>query len=201
LNRLKPIFQSALESFTSTIFPTSANRALIKLARESFSAFLHDHGTKSDLHFVTTHIRRGDRKTRSYSFPGRKVPAQNYIDAIQSTWSRLHHSKTFPAVYLATDSPEAHEEFIRSYEGVVYSLFTAPDSRLRALASPGEYYQNRFSELDLQTRITATSGVIVDLALLSGLWPDEEELVPNAVICAIRLASYSSMRPILNDLL
>jgi hypothetical protein len=111
------------------------------------------------------------------------------VDAIKSLWSRLHHSDTLPAIYLATDSPEAHEEFVQSYKGVVFSLFTTPDSRLRALASPGEYYQNRFDELDLQSRITATRGMIVDLAVLSGLWSDEEVLVPDAVVCALRLVS------------
>lgn len=178
------------ESFTFTIRPTSAIRDLIKLARESFSSFLRneERGTASGLPFVSTHIRRGDRKTLSFSFPDRKVPTQNYIDAIESTWSRLHHSTKLPVVYLATDAPEALEEFVQSYDGVVYSLFTAPDPRLRALASPGEYYQNKFENLNLPSRITATSGMIVDLAVLSGLWPDNEGLAPDAVICALRLA-------------
>jgi len=104
-----------------------------------------------------------------------------------------------PAVYLATDSPEAHEEFVQSYQGAVFSLFTAADSRLRALASPGEYYQNRFNELDLRTRIFATRGVIVDLAVLSGLWPDEGNLVPDAVICALRSAFLCFARLSLNS--
>ena len=189
MNRLKPIFQSAWSSFTSTVLPTSANRALIKLARESFSSILHDgheRETAPHLHFVSTHIRRGDRRTLSYSFPDRKIPVQNYVEAIESVWSRLHLSNRLPAVYLATDSPEAHEQFVQSYKGVVFSLFTTSDSRLRALASPGEYFQHRFEELDLQSRITATTGIIVDLAVLSGLWPDEGKLVPDAVVCALR---------------
>ena len=188
------------ESFAFTIRPTSANRDLIKLARDSFSSFLRneERGTASDLLFFSTHIRRGDRKTLSFSFPDRKVPTQDYIDAIKSAWSRLHHSNKLPAVYLATDSPEAHEEFVQSYDGAVYSLFTAPDPLLRAVASPGEYYQNRFENMNLRSRITATTGMIVDLAILSGLWPENEGLVPDAVICALRLAFDCSMRSHLN---
>lgn len=176
---------------------------MIELARESFSSFLHDghdHGAASDLLFVSTHIRRGDRKTLSYSFLDRQVPVQNYVDAIESVWSRLHHSDIPPPVYLATDSPEAHEEFVGLYEGDVFSLFTAPDSRLRALASPGEYFQKRFNELDLPARITATRGVVVDLAVLSGLWSDKDQLVvPDAVVCALRLVSHCFMRSALSN--
>jgi hypothetical protein len=193
LNRLKPIFLSAWRSFASTVLPTSTNRGLIKLARESFSSFLHDRHereTASHLRFISTHIRRGDRRPLSYSFPDGRIPVQNYVEAIESVWSRLHHANRLPAVYLATDSPEAHEQFVQSYRGVVFSLFTTSDSRLRALASPGEYYQHRFEELDLPSRIAATKGMIVDLAILSGLWSDEEELIPDAVICALRWTKY-----------
>jgi hypothetical protein len=192
LNRLKPIFKSAEESFASTIVPNSVNKDLIKLARQKLLILLSDvNQWPNHLHlpFVSTHIRRGDRKTLSYSFPDRSIPIQNYADAIKLTWSRLHNDDALPVVYLATDSPEVHQDFTQLYHGVVFSLFDIHEPRLHALASPGEYYQEHFARMDLLSRITATRGMIVDLAVLSGLWPSEDAIKPDAVICALRSTS------------
>lgn len=192
LNRLKPIFESAQESFASIIVPNAVNKDLIDLARQKMFVLLSDTNQRPNdlrLSFVSTHIRRGDRKSLSYSFPDRTIPTQNYVDAIKSTWSRLHDDDALPVVYLATDSPEVHKEFTGLYHGAIFSLFHTDEPRLRVLASPTEYYQETFSGLDLQSRITATRGMIIDLAVLSGLWPSKDEFKPDAVICALRFMS------------
>ncbi|KAJ3518015.1 hypothetical protein NLJ89_g137 [Agrocybe chaxingu] len=190
LNRLKPVFEFALHSFNSTIIPNAKNMELIHLARTELASFIRDIDSRQGVSgspYLSVHIRRGDRKTLSYTFPDRKIPLEDYLTSLKSTWSRLHPQEkdAFPVVYLATDSPNVHRQFSEKYEGETFSLHEAPNSRLRDLASPGEYYQNRFNDLGLQSRITATRGVIVDLALISGLWPERNAHSPDAVICAM----------------
>ncbi|CAA7268075.1 unnamed protein product [Cyclocybe aegerita] len=190
LNRLKPIFESALHSFGSTIIPNAKNMELIHLARTELASFIRDIDSRlgvSGSPYLSVHIRRGDRKTLSYTFPDRKIPLEDYLTALKSTWSRLHPQEkdAFPVVYLATDSPEAHRQFSEKNEGETFSLHEAANSRLRDLASPGEYYQSWFNDLGLQSRIIATRGVVVDLALISGLWPERNVHSPDAVICAM----------------
>ncbi|KAF9486409.1 hypothetical protein BDN70DRAFT_869942 [Pholiota conissans] len=191
LNRLKPIFEQAFHSFDSTIRPNRNVRRLIKLARDELSDFIgvvNERDTEGDSIYVGTHIRRGDRKSLSYSYKDRKIPLSEYLTAVSSTWTRLHPespSKVTPVVYLATDSPEARQKFGELYDGEIFSLFDATNSSLRALASPREYNQTQFDELSLQARTTATDGMLVDLALVSGLWARKDELVPDATICAL----------------
>lgn len=194
LNRLKPIFDSSGQSLESVIVPNKYNMGLIRLARQEFLSFMQDTNQRSggtgSTAYVAVHIRRGDRKSLSYSFPNQKIPIQDYSDAVAASWKRLHHESTSkPVVYIATDSPEAYYQFSDIYQGELFSLFDTADPRLRPLVSPGEYSQKTFDELDVHERITATRGMIVDLALVSGLWPDgdTEELLPQAVICALRL--------------
>lgn len=192
LNRLKPIFDTSGQSLKSVIIPNKWNTELIHLARKELSAFIQEVNERDNTAspvYVATHIRRGDRKTLSYSFPDRKIPTQDYSDAVASTWTRLHPNSASqtPVVYLATDSPAVYDEFSQLYQGEFFSLFDAADPRLRPLASPGEYFQKTFNELDVHERITATRGMIVDLAIVSGLWPAEDaEIVPDAVVCALR---------------
>ncbi len=124
LNRLKPIFDAALESFKTTILPNSKSNGLIQLAREELSNFLKDGPTESP--YVGTHIRRGDSKSMSYSYADRKVPLKEYLEALKATWTRLHpgaSSQALPTVYLATDSPDAQREFHQAYQGRIFSLY------------------------------------------------------------------------------
>ncbi|KAF8956089.1 hypothetical protein BDZ97DRAFT_1672211 [Flammula alnicola] len=191
LNRLKPIFESALHSFQSTIRPSAENAELIQLARRELSTFLRDVNEResaADSIYVGTHIRRGDRKSLSYSFPDRKIPLKEYLNAVKATWSRLHSgslSTINPVVYIAADSPDAQQQFSELYEGETFSLFDATDPRLRALASTQEYNQAHFNELDVQSRIAATKGMVVDLAVVSGLWASGDDITPDATICAL----------------
>lgn len=162
---------------------------LLRLAQAEFSSFLSQGEKAANSQYVGTHIRRGDRKSLSYSFPDRKIPTKDYLDAVDQTWTRLHDgapSQIHPVVYLATDSPNVHKEFSQDYEGRSFSLFDSKDPRLSALASPAEYIQKEFNAINLQERIAATRGMIVDLAMVSGLWTKGKDLKLDAVICGLR---------------
>ena len=172
-----------------TIRPNAQNTELLRLAQAEFSSFLNQGEKAANSQYVSTHIRRGDRKSLSYSFLDRKIPTKDYLDAVEKTWTRLHNgtpSQIYPVVYLATDSSNVHKEFSQVYEGRSFSLFDSWDPRLSALASPAEYIQKEFNALDLQARVVATRGMIVDLAMVGGLWTKERDLKPDAVICGLR---------------
>jgi hypothetical protein len=168
------------------------NMELLHLVQSEFSSFLArvDQGeTDAGSRYVGTHIRRGDRKSLSYSFQDRKIPLKDYLKAVKKTWERLHNgtpSQIYPVVYLATDSLDVHKEFSQVYEGESFSLFDSWDPKLKALASPGEYFQKDFNALTLRERVAATRGMIVDLAMVSGLWTEEKSLTPDAVVCGLR---------------
>ena len=57
-----------------------------------------------------------------------------------------------------------------------------------------EYYQKTFDKLDIEYRVLATRGMIVDLAMISGLWASGKELLPEANICSIRYGQNNSLR-------
>ena len=159
---------------------------LLRLAQAEFSSFLRDKAAKSQ--YVGIHVRRGDRKSLSYSFLDRKIPTKDYLDAVEKTWSRLHNgapSQVHPVIYLATDSSNVYKELSQVYEGRLYSLFDSWDPRLSVLASPAEYIQKQFDALNLQERVAATRGMIVDLAMVGGLWTKEKDKL-DAVICGLR---------------
>ncbi len=64
------------------------------------------------------------------------------------------------------------------------------NAELKSLASPGEYFQGDFDKYDLETRIKATRGMIVDFALLSGAWIQGG---PDAIVCTVRCDSYHAL--------
>lgn len=197
VNRLKPIFDFAVQSFTTTIRPNAQNVDLIQRTRKEMLAFLNvvNKGRAVDnIIYSGAHIRRGDRQTLSYSFPDRRVPIADYLKGVTSTWSHLHTgalASITPVVYLATDSPDARHQFSQQYQelyqGETFSLYDTTDPMLRALASPAEYDQSTFdAQFDLQSRIRATRGMIVDLALVSGLWLTNNDITPEFTVCAMR---------------
>jgi hypothetical protein len=178
VNRRKPLFQSALASFTNTILPNAQNAALVNLAGDEFSEHLSRQQTlqESDSNrYIGVHLRRGDCTALSWEFHDGYVPISNYVQAIKDTWSRI-----FPAedplasrIYVASDSPTAQDELIKSLHSdvSVFSLAQSKNPDLQALASPRAYVQDKFSNLELAERIRATRGMIVDFALLNGMGP------------------------------
>jgi hypothetical protein len=167
---------------------------LIKLTQDEFRAAVFDFQVEnpSKLTYLAVHVRRGDRKPASYGFFDNKIPLYIYMDGVKDTWARLHaghKSKASPVVYFASDSSAAEQQFSKLYDGRTFSLFATTHPRLRALASPREYYQNTFNELDIEYRVLATRGMVVDLAMVSGLWASSEDLLPQANVCSIRYDS------------
>jgi hypothetical protein len=140
--------------------------------------------------YISVHLRRGDGKARSWKYKGKYVPVEDYVEEVKRTWTRLFaaNNKNKARIYLASDSPPAQEDFIRRLADADFSVFSLKKSRrpeLRALASPKEYVQEEFGLFDEDVRVRATRGVMVDFALVSGMWPEEESGTPVATICTI----------------
>ncbi|THH01211.1 hypothetical protein EW026_g1429 [Hermanssonia centrifuga] len=148
--------------------------------------------------YIAIHIRRGDRHASSFPYRGKYVPLENFVSAAKSTWSRLYdknavspdsaHFPAPPIMYVASDSHGAVREFVSAFptSTAVFSLSESVDPALRALAPPHEYGQHEFNEMEEQVRISLTRGMIVDLAMLSGMWAWEGDVVPGATICTLR---------------
>lgn len=185
LNRLKPIFNAASESFQEVIRPSPEIAALIRTARAELVQVASPSNGRSDP-YIAIHMRRGDRKPSSYRFSGNYVPIADFMDAIDVTWARLHpESSENLFVYIASDAPSALLELSNSRYRT-FSLSQSRDPGIRALASPAEYRQETFNELDADVRIQATKGMVVDFALVSGMWPWPRDILPDAVVCTIR---------------
>lgn len=92
-----------------------------------------------------------------------------------------------PRVFLASDSPEAIREFKQKFgHTTLYTIGESSDPNLKVLASPHPYDQQEFWNRSLENRITATKGMIVDFALLSGAWAGKRDPIPEAVVCTFR---------------
>jgi hypothetical protein len=193
LNRRKPIFNSALRAFTETILPNAQNADLIRSAREELAELLSGQQSNTNSHshsYIGVHLRRGDRKAVSWEFHGKYVPIRNFIEAVKTTWSRLSGAKRLSShqVYLASASGDAQEEFASTLppKFPIFSLARSKKPALQALASREAYVQAVFNNLREDERIIATRGMIVDFALVNGMWAHEGDVTPAATICTIR---------------
>ncbi|KAH0591309.1 hypothetical protein H2248_001396 [Termitomyces sp. 'cryptogamus'] len=179
LNRLKPMFKFSEESFYNTIRLNVENTRLVQNARSELQVF-----SQFDS-YIALHLRRGDREPAFYR--GDHVPAEKFVEAATTAWSRLSQGKSLEqlTLFVATDSALALREIIdlTSASYTVFSLFQSSNEELRALASPGDYVQKKFDLFHVEERIRATRGMIVDFALLSGMWAKEDNLTPQAVVC------------------
>ncbi|TBU62547.1 hypothetical protein BD310DRAFT_918640 [Dichomitus squalens] len=91
-----------------------------------------------------------------------------------------------PVTWLASDSPSAVREFTGNFSAAtaIFSLNTSTNAELRALAPTREYVQGGFELEPEEERVRLTRGMVVDLAMVSGLWAYPGEVVPGAVVCA-----------------
>ena len=183
------MFNAAAGSFRETIRPNAENAALIHAARAELTQLALS-GSGGSNSYIAVHIRRGDRKPSSFRFRGNYVPITDFANAVVETWTRLHPDRPgdHPLVYVASDAPSALLEFsnLLSVRYRPFSLSQSNDPHLRALASPVEYRQKDFNELEDNVRIHATRGMIVDFALISGVWAWNKEIYPDAVVCTVR---------------
>lgn len=190
LKRLRPIFDAARESFVSTIRLDAILDALIKSARHELKKFAPSTTPES---YVSVHVRFGDRKHRFSTTP--YTSASEYISYISSTQTRLLEYPNTSPVFFASDSPIAEREFAAAYPGSYFSLRQNHDPALRQLASSQEYDQKEFNDLSLEERSRSTKGMIVDFALLSGMWAWAGDPVPRAGICTIRWDNFDVLEP------
>ncbi|KAF8492667.1 hypothetical protein JB92DRAFT_3002176, partial [Gautieria morchelliformis] len=197
IERKKPVFYRSSESFAQFIRPSTANEKLIQRARDELALLAPPIPNSTDRAYVSTHIRRGDRKAMSWRYqrlPNVHVPTAEYVDAVLKTHARMQNlssdgSPSFPLlVYLASDSPSAASEFTQFFvtnnsvvqrdgnetlKPVIYELRTSKDSELRSLAPAVEYVQAEWNNRTKEDRVRETRGAIVDWALLSGAWTSE----------------------------
>ncbi|KAG8721339.1 hypothetical protein FRC08_013884 [Ceratobasidium sp. 394] len=191
--RLKPIFDRAFDSFENFIILSETNARLVREARSELRRRIQaTTGSAAVTNYMSVHIRHGDRKAMSWEFikPGTDgyVPLQNYVDAVQKTWTE-QGPPGVPYVYVASDDPVALDEFINRTSAHVYSLrqwgvdggrvgeasVSAVSEELAELASPSAYNQSEWRSRPEVQRIRLTRGMIVEMALLSELWDDEKE--------------------------
>ncbi|TFY82435.1 hypothetical protein EWM64_g1571, partial [Hericium alpestre] len=199
LNRLKPIFVRSRTSMTQTIRPNAATAALIRSARKELASLLplttpsspknigSDDGTPSipdPGRYIGVHIRRGDRTGLSWKYVDKYLPIEAYAEEVSNTWTRLFQDNTTdyssaPIVYVAADDPAALEELqpLLPEHTTVFSLAGSSNSELRELASPRPYVQTDFEKLEPDERKRLTRGMVVDFALLNGLWAWDDEVV------------------------
>lgn len=204
LNRRKSIFKKALRSFGEIIRPNLHTATLIHAARSEIASVLSMNNTESTQHhdpYIGVHLQ-GDihaGKTSSQSDP----PLDVYVKAAHDTWTRLYpdapipqissdskhdstHFPTPPITYLASDSPDALREYIKAFPSstAVFALDLSTNPELRALAPQHAYVQEDFAKESEEERIRLTRGAIVDLALLGGLWPEVDGVLPGAAVCS-----------------
>lgn len=192
LNRLRGIFDRARESLTVTIRPNAATASLIHSARTELVSFFgldSNHSVRAD-QYQSIHIRLGDRMGSSWKYHDSNVPVEEYASANNATWNRLFRptgSSVPQAVYLASDDPKVFEELRSQLEpgSRIFSLAKSTNADLSTIASPAPYFQQEFSALSEVDRVRLTKGMIVDFALLSGLWAWHDDPKPGAVVCGI----------------
>ena len=185
----------ALSSFSQVILPTPRMATLIRKARDEL---MSDAGSGPSK-YMSVHIRRGDRLGLTWKYHRTHLPTSLYVDAALETWRRLKPTgQGNPLFYVASDSPAAPEEFINQLpnNAQAFSLTWSEDEELRAIASPRSYVQEEFNALSEEERIRLTKGMIVDFALLSGLWTNEHDpdMRPYATVCGLRYGIVSVHR-------
>jgi hypothetical protein len=158
----------------------------------SFLGLQSDDSPSTD-QYQSIYVRRGDKTGSSWKYHNKNVPIEEYSAAGNASWSIFFRSPGNPtpqAIYLASDDPDVFEILQSQLEpgARIFSLPRSENPDLRQIASPAPYFQDRFAALPEADRVRLTKGMIVDFALLSGLWAWGDDLKPGAVICGIRYA-------------
>jgi hypothetical protein len=183
-----------------TILPNAEMTALIHRARAKMSDVVRlaaksrtpspeTDGNPYPPSYIGIHVRRGDQHASSWEYHNGYIPIAKYAQSISDAWSRLLPSVPHPmVVYAASDSSSALQDLVKSLpdDTQILSLSLSDDAELKALKSPKEYVQSEFAQLPEESRKTATRGVIVDFALVSGMWNNEGEVTPEATLCTIK---------------
>jgi hypothetical protein len=170
------------------------------MARKEFASGQQASTSSESPSYISVHIRRGDCKATTWKYVGKYIPLENYLVAVKDAWKRFFSPSTSgrARVYVASDSPSAHDEFVLGLAPATASVFSLRRSEkpaLRDLASPREYVQKEFNALGEDERVRETRGMMVDFALVSGMWAEDGDDTPRATVCTIGYAhslSYSN---------
>jgi hypothetical protein len=186
----------ALSSFSQIILPSPEMATLIRGARDELLLDAENKPSK----YLSVHIRRGDRLGMTWKYHDKHLPIGLYVDAALETLHRLNAAGEIdPLFYVASDSPAAVEEFLGELPSNVRltSLGWSNDERLQAIASPRPYVQGEFNALSEEERTGLTKGMIVDFALLTGLWVQENDpdVRPYAIVCGLRYGIFVVVLP------
>lgn len=143
--------------------------------------------------YVGVHIRHGDRYPSNQKWRSDYVPIVEYVKTVENVWHKLRSMRPAEAweqeatVYVASDSYAAFEDFrsISRDSDNIWSLYITTDYHLKYMASPHGYVQRVFQgkKTRKEERVRWTQGMVVDFALLSGMWLEDGERGPSAVIC------------------
>jgi hypothetical protein len=158
------------------------------------------------------HIRRGDIRSQSWEYRGLPVPIPEFVEAVVREEERQQQQQQQDSqpIYVASDDARSLHEFSTALQAKpgpqkrnVVSLRTSRIPELRALAYPSES-SGGYRQVDwgvdgvLQwsraERVRYTSGMIVDFALLTGLWTDiaasSQMMIPSATVCTIKSVQF-----------
>jgi hypothetical protein len=129
----------------------------------------------------------------SWKYHDKYVPIEEYSTAGNAAWTRLFRSagnRAPQSIYLASDDPDVFDDLQSQLEpgSRIFTLSKSENPDLRNISSPAPYFQDAFSALPEADRVRLTTGMVVDFAVLSGLWAQDNDLKPGAVICGIRYA-------------
>ncbi|EJU02828.1 hypothetical protein DACRYDRAFT_65986 [Dacryopinax primogenitus] len=174
VGRQRPILEMGRKSLMETIRPKQHIIDLIYQTRKT----LREHP------YVGVHIRRGDQAAMSWRYHKGYVPTHEYVNAIVTL---LPDIKT---VYIATDVLSAVAEFteLAPEEWNVHTLSATVGSEVEYPVDRETegYFQKQWEEdIPNKERIALTRGMIVDLALVTGAWADDESVQPVAVVCTL----------------
>jgi len=182
LERYKPIYDRARESFGLTILPSPTVREHLDSLR----------ATQGNVPYIGVHIRRGDRFAGNQKWNHDYVPVAEYSNAVSKVWQELRETEEglggSPNVYIATDSQAAYEDFkaLSTAPDAVTGLFDAETTTLRYMAQTSGYIQPLWEKRSrIEERMRWTTGMILDLAMISGLWLKDGERAPLATICTV----------------
>ncbi|KAI7966499.1 hypothetical protein MJO29_002247 [Puccinia striiformis f. sp. tritici] len=198
----KSIYDMARSTFIRLFVLSDINTQLIHKTKQEIIKSL-TWGPSSDDQlppFISVHIRKGDRHPHDPNHQFDYVPINDYIDSINSTWTRLRETDAslpeHPNVYLASDTPLALEQ-LRSLTPSSWKFFhlsEAESQEINLIAHPHEYSQLHFHAHIPSERIGYTRGQIIDMAFLGGGWPNIDGSVtlsptdlemPLATICTV----------------
>ncbi|VDB90220.1 unnamed protein product [Peniophora sp. CBMAI 1063] len=183
LHRARPIYQRAQTSFSQTFIPNAENQRLIRFARSELASMLPQR-LEPNNSYVAVHIRRG-RSGMAWNWHQQPIPVSVHAEAA----TRVLGEKEAKLVYVASDDPAAYDDtrMLLPPETQALSLADSAAPPLRAIASDEVYDQKKFGALEEGVTVALTRGMIVDFAMLSGMWPEEglNLPTPRAVVCGI----------------